>query len=158
MLRVDNMKTFLKFLLLVVMLNAVRYLVGGPIESLFVLDGMFGVMQKFPDAFNSDFSNTDMAVSFFYNFMLWLSAAALFFVAFPALKGHYVIRSLKIHALMCLFFLSLTAIYMNHFVVSVRSFFLYSMLDAVILFLIVGTANGLIFPLLFKKEVADRKA
>lgn len=147
------MKTFLKFLMLVVILNVVRYLLGGPLESLFVVEGMFEVMQKFPGAFNSDFSVADFAVSFFYNFMLWFSAEAVFFLAYPALKGHFVIRSLKIYGLTLLFFLSLTAVYMNHFVLPIKTFFLYSMLDAVIVFLIVGTANGLIFPLMFKKEI-----
>ena len=149
------MKTLLKFLLLVVILNVVRYLVGGPIEAIFVVEGMHGVMPQFPSAFNLDFSGTDFAISFFYNFMLWFAAAAVFYVAYPALKGHFVVRSLKVFGLMLLFFISLAAIYMNHYVDAVKTFYLYSMLDALILFPIVGIANGLIFPKLFRNEIGE---
>lgn len=149
------MKTFLKFLLLVIILNVVRYLVGGPLEALFVVEGMHAVMPQYPEVFNVDFSGRDFALSFFYNFMLWFSATAVFYLSYPAIKGHFVIRSLKVFGLMCLFFVSLAAVYMNHFREAVRAFYIYSMLDAIILFSIVGIANGLIFPLLFRKEIAN---
>ena len=148
------MKSFAKFLLLVVILNLVRYLVGGPLEALFVIEGMHGVMPKFPNTFNVDFSGSDFAMSFFYNFMMWVAAAAVFYIAYPSLRGHFIIRSLKVFGLMGLFFVSLSAVYMNHYVPQVRVFYLYSMLDAVILFPIVGIANGLIFPRLFKQEIS----
>lgn len=150
------MKTFLKFLLLVVILNVIRYLIGGPLEALFVVEGMHGVMPNFPNAFNVDFSGADFALSFFYNFMLWLSASAVFYLAYPAVSGNFIIKSLKIYGLMCLFFISLAAVYMNHYVPAVRVFYLFSMLDALIIFPIVAVANGLIFPRMFRNEVEKR--
>lgn len=47
----SNIKTVLKVLLLVGLLNVVRYLFGFHLEGL-VIPGMFGVMEKFPESFN----------------------------------------------------------------------------------------------------------
>lgn len=148
-----TMKTVLKFLLLVVLLNLVRYLFGYYLESWFVLPGMFDVMGKFPESFNTAFSNTDFAISLFYNFMLWLAAAWIFHLAHPNVKGGFILKSLKIYGISCLFFLSLSAVYMNHYVEAVQPFYLYSMLDAILLFPIVAIANGFIYPRLFKNAV-----
>ncbi|NUO81989.1 hypothetical protein HUU05_18095 [candidate division KSB1 bacterium] len=105
---------------------------------------------RFPESFNNNFSSTDFAISFFYNFMLWLATAWIFHLAHPNVKGGFILKSLKVYGLTCLFFLSLTAVYMNHFNDAVQPFYLYSMLDALILFPLVAVANGLIYPKLFK--------
>lgn len=144
------MKIFLKFLLLVLLLNVVRYVLAFHLEGLLVMPGMFGVMGRFPESFNNNFSSTDFAISFFYNFMLWLATAWIFHLAHPNVKGGFILKSLKVYGLTCLFFLSLTAVYMNHFNDAVQPFYLYSMLDALILFPLVAVANGLIYPKLFK--------
>lgn len=144
------MRTAFKFLLLVIVLNLIRHLFGWHLEGRYVLPGMFGVMEKLPGCFNADFSSNDFAVSLFYNFMLWLSATWIFHVAHSNLSGSWVAKSLKIYGLCCLFFLSLTAVYMNHFADPARPFYLYSMLDAIILFPIIAVANGPIYPKLFK--------
>lgn len=143
------MKTLLKFLLLVILLNVVRYVFAYPLEGRFVIPGMFGVMEKFPESFNNDFTGTDFAISLFYNFMLWLVAAWIFHLAHPNVNGGFIAKSLKLYGLSCLFFLSLSAVYMNHFNDAVKPFYLYGMLDALILFPIVAVANGLIYPRLF---------
>ena len=147
------MKKLGKFLLLVFLLNLVRYVLGGPLEVLLVIEGMHSVMPEYPEVFNTEFSNADFMISLGYNFMLWLTATWVFYLSHTALRGSYIIRSLKIFGLMGLFFISLAAVYMNHFTEPVRPFYLYSMLDALILFPIVGVANGLLFPLLFREEV-----
>lgn len=147
------MKTVLKFLLLVVILNVVRYLVGGPIEAITIMEPMHEVMPKYPQAFDTEFTNTDFAISFFYNFMLWLTAAWVFHIAHPALKGNFISKSFKIFGLMCLFFISLAAVYMNHYSDPIKKFYLFSMLDAIIVFSIVALANGLIYPRLFKSGI-----
>ncbi len=144
------MKTLLKFLVLVILLNVVRYVFAYPLEGRFVIPGMFGVMEKFPESFNNDFTGTDFAISLFYNFMLWLAAAGIFQLAHPKVNGGFIAKSLKIYGLSCLFFLSLSAVYMNHFNDAVKPFYLYSMLDALILFPIVAVANGVIYPKLFR--------
>lgn len=148
--------TFLKFLLLVVILNVVRYLVGGPIESVTIMEPMHDVMPKYPDTFDTDFTGTDFAISLFYNFMLWLTATWVFHIAHPALKGNFISKSFKIFGLMCLFFISLAAVYMNHYADPIKRFYLFSMLDAIIIFSVVALANGLIYPRLFKRET-ERK-
>ena len=143
------MKTLSKFLLLVVLLNLARYLLGWLPEGWWVLPGMFGVMEKFPESFNLAFSRKDFIVALFYNFMLWLSAAWIFHLAHVRVRGNFIVKSLKIYAVSCLFFLSLTAVYMNHFVAAARLFYWYSMLDAIILFTLVALVNGLLYPKLF---------
>lgn len=140
--------------MLVLLLNLVRYLIGGPLEALFVVENMHAVIPQFPEVFDNDFSNTDFVISLGYNFMLWLTATWMFYLAHPALKGNYIIKSLKVFGLMGLFFVSLAAVYMNHYTDAVKPFYLYSMLDAVILFPIVGVANGVLFPRFLKDEVA----
>ncbi len=144
------MKTFFKLLLLVVLLNVARYVLGFYLESWFVFPGMFGVMEKFPESFNTSFSRADFAISLFYNFMLWFCAALIFHFAHPQVQGGFIVRSLKLYGLAGLFFCSLSAIYMNHYVAAMQPFYLYSMLDAVLLFPLVGLVNGLIYPRLFK--------
>lgn len=151
------MKKIGKFILLVFLLNLIRYLIGGPLEALILMEPMHAVMPKFPEVFNTEFSNADFIISLGFNFMLWLTATWVFYLAHPALKGNYIMKSLKIFGLMGLFFISLAAIYMNHYTDPVKPFYLYSMLDAVILFPIVGLANGLLFPWLFRNELNENK-
>ncbi|MEQ8524794.1 hypothetical protein [Gracilimonas sp.] len=149
------MKTFLKFLGLVFILNIVRYLIGGPIEAIVLMEPMHAVLPQYPQVFDTDFSTTDFTISLFYNFMMWLTATWVFYISHPQLKGNYIIKSLKVFALMGLFFISLAAVYMNHYTADVKVFYLYSMLDAVILFPLVGVANGFLFPRIFKKELSE---
>ena len=42
---------------------------------------------------------------------------------------------------------------MNHYTDAVKPFYVFSMIDALIVFSIVALANGLIYPKLFKKEI-----
>lgn len=151
------MKLLFKFLGLVVLLNIIRYLIGGPIEAVVLMEPMHAVMPQYPEVFDTDFSSTDFAVSLFYNFMLWLTATWVFYIAHPELKGNFIVKSLKLFALMGLFFISLAAIYMNHYTADIKTFYLYSMLDAVILFPLLGLANGLLFPRIFKKELTESR-
>lgn len=143
-----------KFILLVLLLNLTRYVIGGPIEGVVLMEPMHAVMPQYPEVFDTEFGNTDFAVSLFYNFMMWLTAAWVFYLAHPSLKGGYVVRSLKVFGLMGLFFVSLAAVYMNHYTADIKTFYLYSMLDAVILFPLVGLANGWLFPRIFRRRLA----
>lgn len=147
------MKTVLKFLGLVLLLNIVRYFIGGPIEALVLMEEMHAVIPQYPEVFDTDFSTRNFIISLFYNFMMWLTATWVFYIAHPQVKGNFIIKSLKIFGLMGLFFVSLAAVYMNHYTADIKTFYLYSMLDAVILFPLVGVANGLLFPKLFKQEI-----
>ena len=147
------MKSFAKFILLVVLLNLIRYLVGGPVEAITITEGMHKVIPMYPEVFDNDFGTTDFMISLFYNFMLWLTATWVFHIAHSNVTGNFIVKSFKIFGLMCLFFVSLAAVYMNHYTDAVKPFYFYSMIDALIVFPIVALANGLIYPRLFKKEI-----
>lgn len=147
------MKSFLRFVALVVVLNIVRYAVGGPIEFPLVVNKMSGVMERNPACFNLQFSTLDWATSFFYNFMMWLTITGVFHLLHPVLSGNFIMRSLKVYGLMFLFFASVSAIYMNHQIIP-KSFFVYSILDSLIIFPIVATANGLLYSHFMTREVA----
>lgn len=146
-----QLTSFLKFLSLVVILNIIRYLVGGLLEQWLVLPGMFGAMEESAACFNTQFTTFDFATSYFYNFMMWLTISWLFVTMHPVLSGNFVIKSLKVYGLAYLFFVSLSAIYMNHYN-HPKDFYLYSLWDGLLIFPLVAMANGLIYPFLFKKE------
>ena len=42
------MRSFAKFILLVVLLNLIRYLVGGPVEAMTIMERMHEVIPKYP--------------------------------------------------------------------------------------------------------------
>jgi hypothetical protein len=150
------MNTVLRLVALTVALNLIRYLVGGPIEAVTIMEPMHRVMPMYPDVFNNDFSSADFAVSLGYNFMMWLTAGWVFHLLHPRLRGGFVIRSFASYGLMCLFFVSLAAIYMNHYTAAVKPFYIWSMVDAVIVFSVVALANGWLYPIFFR-SARDRE-
>lgn len=144
--------TLLRLFGLVVVLNLVRYLVGGPIEAVTIMEPMHAVMPRYPDVFEVDFTGRDFAASFAYNFAMWFVATWVFHLLHPVLRGGMIVRSLKSYGLMCLFFWSLAAVYMNHYTDPVKPFYLWSMVDAAIVFTLVAVANGLLYPLFFRRQ------
>lgn len=143
------MKTFLKLLGLVVLLNLVRYLVGGPIEAVTIAGPMHRVMPEFPEVFNTAFGPRDFAASFAYNFLLWFAAALGFHLMAPQLRGGTLAKSFQGYGVMWLAYVSLAAVYMNHYTAAVKPFYLWSMLDAVITFSVVALANAFLYPRFF---------
>lgn len=139
--------TALRLLGLVVVLNLVRYLVGGPIEAVTIMEPMHEVMPRYPEVFDVDFTGRDFTISLGYNFAMWFVATWVFHLLHPVLRGGMVLRSLKSYGLMCLFFWSVAAVYMNHYQDPVKPFYLWSMVDAAIVFTVVAVANGLLYPL-----------
>ena len=150
------MKNALKLVGLTFVLNLVRYLIGGPIEGITIMEPMHRVMPLYPEVFNNEFGGTDFAVSLFYNFMMWLTAGWVFYLLHPVLRGGFVLKSFKSYGLMCLFFVSLAAIYMNHYTADVKPFYFWSMVDAVIVFTVVALANGFLYPLFFRDARPER--
>lgn len=144
------MKTFLRLIVLTLALNIVRYFVGGPIEAATIMAPMHQVMPQFPGVFDNDFSTADFMRSLFYNYVMWFAAALGFHLMAPALKGPMIVKSFIGYGVMCLFFVSLAAVYMNHYVDAVKAFYIWSMVDAGIVFSVVAAANALLYPLLFK--------
>jgi phosphatidylglycerophosphate synthase len=121
-----------------------------PIENAVLMEPMHRIMPIYPAVFDVDFTTRDLVISLFYNYMMWFSATLVFHVAHPSMSGAMWLRSLKVFGLMMMFFCSLAAIYMNHYTTEFRAFYVWSMVDAMILFPIVGLANGLIYPLFFR--------
>jgi hypothetical protein len=139
----------LKFLALVVVLNVLRYLLGFPFEKWLIFERLLGAMQRSSSCFNTQFTTFDWATSYFYNFMMWLTITWVFVMMHPVLRGSILVKSLKVYALMFLFFASVSAIYMNHYR-HPKDFYAYNILDGLIVYTLVGVVNGLIYPLLFK--------
>ncbi|HSR69026.1 MAG TPA: hypothetical protein VLU25_13905 [Acidobacteriota bacterium] len=136
----------LRLLALTVLLNLLRYLVGGFIEGFTIMGPMHAPMARFPQVFDTDFSGGDLAVSLLYNFMMWFFAVCLFHLMQPSLAGGWWAKSFKGYGLVCLFFISLAAVYMNHYNDAVKPFYLWSMVDAVIVFSVVAAGNALLYP------------
>jgi hypothetical protein len=142
------MPKYLKLLVLVILLNVIRYVVGFPFEAALVFRHSLGEMTKHPGVFRIHFSRLDLATSYFYNFMMWLTAEWVFMLLEPRLRGRTWWKSLRVYGLLLLFFLSVSAIYMNHYS-HPKWFYVWNMLDAVIVFAIVALANGILYPWFF---------
>jgi hypothetical protein len=143
------MGRILKFLLLVVLLNVVRYALGWPLEKLLIFDRLFGAMAASEGYFNMQFSALDWTTSFFYNFMMWATVSVIYIKIQPVVHGSPIRKSLKVYGVMFIFFASVSAIYMNHYT-HPKDFYLYNILDGMLVFPLVAVANGLIHPRLFK--------
>jgi hypothetical protein len=143
------MRTIMKLAGLVVLLNVVRYLLGGFVEGLTIMEPMHRPMSLYPEVFDNDFTTTDFTISLIYNYAVWFFATVAFHLLNPLLKGSIWVRSLKSYGLMAAFFCSLAAVYMNHYTADVKPFYFWSMVDAVIVFTIVALANALLYPRFF---------
>ena len=145
------MRTFFKLLVLVIILNVIRYVAGFPIEAWLFFDGMGGAMERSSSYFNFSFTAFDWATSYFYNFVMWFVCVWVFHLVRPAVTGHSVVKSLKVFGILFLFFASVSAIYMNHYS-HPKDFYFYSIADASVVFALVGLANGLLYKYFFKNE------
>ena len=144
------MNIVLRFLLLVLLLNIVRYVVAFPLEMTLVFPGLFGAMESAPGVFNVNFTMGDWITSYVYNFVLWGVSAFIFHRMAPVVGGKWIIKSVKIYFIPWLLFVAISAIYMNHYA-HTKMFYVYNMLDSVITFGIVAVANALLYPRVMKK-------
>ena len=147
----NSLIVVLKLLLLFIGLNIIRYFIIGPIEMQIVLGPLFGAMEQSPAYFNSNFTTIDWITSYTYNFLMWLGTVLAYHFMEASLNGRPIVKSLKVYALMWLLFASISAIYMNHYT-HPKDFYIYSILDAALVFMLVGTANGFLYPLLIKRK------
>ncbi len=86
--------------------------------------------------------------------MMWLTAEWVFVLIEPRLRGNSVLKSLKVYGMMLLSFCSVSAIYMNHYR-HPKWFYVWNMLDAVIVFTIVALANVILYPWFFRGTHRD---
>lgn len=136
--------TALRLLLLVVLLNVARYVVGPLIEEPLVLAPLSAAMERHPEVFRLEFGTSDWVTSFAYNFAMWLACAWLFHMARPGARSGDVVASLKVLGVCWLFYASLAAILMNHYA-DQRDFYAWMIADGLIAFAIVALANGLLY-------------
>lgn len=144
----------MKLLGLVFLLNIIRYVVGGVLEAYIIMPALFGAMEESRSYFNTDFTLTDWVTSYLYNFLMWLTIVWAFHTTQAGLKGGTIEKSLKVFGFALLFFLSVSAIYMNHYS-HPRDFYLWNMLDAVLVFTIVAVSNGMLYPWFFRQDAPE---
>ncbi|MEQ9593772.1 MAG: hypothetical protein RLN86_14295 [Cyclobacteriaceae bacterium] len=142
---------FLKLLAYTLILNILRYFPGSWIETYTIFESMHRPMAEFPDCFG--FTDADFPSSLLYNFMMWLSVTSIFHVGHASIKGSLLFKSLVFYGLCCMFFISLAAIYMNHFTAGIRVFYMYSILDGLILFTFLGFVNSILYPKFFPFKI-----
>lgn len=147
--------TIVRFLALVVLLNVIRYLVGGLLESWTVGPLVMEAMGASPEVFNTTFTTADWVSSFLYNFVVWLVPVWVYHLARPALAGSDLVASFEIFALQWLLFAAVSGVYMNHYS-HPMDFYLWNVVDAVLAFTVVAVANGLLYRPLMGSRAAPR--
>lgn len=152
----DFWRVALRLVALTFLLSLVRYLVGGPIEAVTIMAPMHEMIPRFANAFDMNFSSADYAISLAYNFLLWFAAVLQFHLMWPALRGPMIVRSLMSFAASWLAFAGLALVYMNHFDDALKAFYLWSIVDAAILFPLVGLVNGVLYPMLFGLRLTNK--
>jgi len=145
------MKTLFRLLVLVIVLNIIRYVIGGLIEFPLIMPYLFGEMEQHAPYFNTEFTTIDWATSYFYNFVMWLTVVWLFHLLRPVISGNDIVKSLKVFGIAWIFFASVSAVYMNHYS-HPKDFYFWNILDALIVFPIVALANGILYPMVIKNK------
>jgi hypothetical protein len=150
------MRRILKFSFLLALLCAVRFAIGWPLERLLLHERLTSVIETNYDLFNWQFTTWNWFVHFFLDFMTWFLITLLYVKIEPVVHGHPIRKSLKVYGVMFLFFSTSSAVYMNQYS-RTGEFFLYTILDRLLLFGILAVANGLIHPWVFR-PAAQRHA
>ena len=133
-----------RFLALVLILNVLRYAGGAIFELTLILPGLSEVMENNPSYFHTSFDTVDWVTSYFYNFVMWLVCVWVFHLMRPVLNGSDTLASFQVFGIQCLFFAAVSAIYMNHYS-HPRTFYLWNISDAVLVYSIVALGNGLLY-------------
>ncbi len=147
---------FLRFLALVVILNVLRYLVGGVlIEPYLIFPGLFAAMESSASYFNTVYGTFDWVTSYFYNFMMWLSCVWLFHLMRPAIRGSDYTASFKVFGILWIFFASVSTILMNHYS-HPKTFYFWIILDGALIYALVAVCNGFLYRPIMGKHAAQR--
>jgi hypothetical protein len=149
------MLTVTRLFLLTVVLNVIRYLVGGAIESVTVLPSMMRAMAESSGYFNTQFTTLDWATSFLYNFAMWFTAVVAVHVMWPRLGPGRWLPSLKWFAVMYASFASVTCVYMNHYSHR-RDFYVSRLFDGAIVFAVVALSHALLYPFAMRGRRSGR--
>ena len=143
--------TTLKLLLYAAFLYLLRFYGIGLLEQFTFFNAMHQPLQDHPDCFG--FTEADFPLSHLFNYLLWCSVVLLFHLSHKNIQLPMLGKSLLLYGLCLLFFVSLSGIFMNHFNSGIRVFYRYIMLDAVLVFGVLGIINGLTYPIIFKERL-----
>jgi len=143
--------TFFKIIILVIILNLIRYFLIGIIEQPLILPYLFRQMEINSEYFNNVFTMFDWITSYFYNFMMWIVVVWIFHFIHPVLKGNFYIKNLKVFGIMWIFFSSVSAIYMNHYS-HLKAFYFWNIIDGFLVYTLLALSNGFLYPLFFKNK------
>lgn len=148
-----NLTIILRLSLLCILLNLIRYYVIGFIEGVVVMGPFLQAMGESASYFRTEFQTMDWVTSYAYNFVMWFTVVAAFHMVRPQLTGPMMVRSLKVFVFFAVVFAAISAIYMNHYS-HPKDFYVWSILDAALVFPLMGLANGWLYPLLVKESSA----
>lgn len=151
-----SLKTLIKLPLYAAALYLFRFYGIGLIEQMSFFNAMHQPMIDQPDCFG--FTMDDLPMSHLYNYGIWLVVVVLFHLIQPQISLPILAKSLLLFGLAALFFICITGAFMNHFNQGIRVFFRYVMLDALLVFGILGLVNGLLYPLIFMRSRSDQVA
>ena len=149
------MRRILKFLLLVFLLNSICYAVGWPLERFLIQDKLVEAMDNNADIFNVQFTAWNWAAYFFLNFMIWFLVSMIYVKIEPLVHGHPIRKSLKVYGVMFLYFVVISAFYMNQYS-HPGDFYVYNILGLMLIFPIVAVANGLLHPRLYRSYAPQK--
>jgi hypothetical protein len=148
------MRRILKFLLLVFLLNSVRYAIGWPLERLLIQERLSAVTEGSPDIFNGAFGPWEWAIYFLANFMTWFLISVIYVKIEPQVHGSPMRKSFKVYGVMFLYFVAVSVTYMNQYS-HPSDFYVWNILDRMLIFPIMAVTNGLIYPRLFHGAAAE---
>ena len=137
-----------KLVLYAGLLYLIRLYVIGWLEQLILFGPMHEPMAQYPDCFG--FTEADLPLSHLFNYLIWFSVILIFHLSRMGVQWKVFWHSLLIFGLAYLFYLGIAGAFMNHFNQGIRVFFRYAMLDAFLVFGILGIVNGLSYPYFFK--------
>lgn len=146
-----NLTVILRLTLLCILLNLIRYYVIGFIEGVVVMGPFLQAMGESASYFRTEFQTMDWVTSYAYNFIMWFTAVVAFHMVRPQLTGSMMVRSLKVFVFFAVVFAAISAIYMNHYS-HPKDFYVWSILDAALVFPLMGLANGWLYPLLVRES------
>ena len=140
-----------RLLILILVLNLVRYFLIGVIEEALVLTYLFDSMAQSSSYFSTDFSTFDWITSYLYNFVMWSTVVYVYHRFHSLVGGNPYVRSLKIFFIMWVFFAAVSAIYMNHYS-HPRDFYIWNIIDAFLVYGLLALANGFLYPKLLQSH------
>ncbi len=143
------MRRVLKLTLLVALLSVIRLGLGHPLERLLLNDRIDAAILASSGYFNTQFSTLDWVTYCFYSFVKWFSVSALYMKLDSVVHGRPLVRSLKVYGVAFLFFASISAAYMNQYN-HPSDFYIYKILDGLLVFTLMALANTWIYPLVFR--------